>query len=113
MQFIRGTTPTIVITVQSDIDLTEVAEVWIYISQQNKVKCDKELSDITFDYENKTMTVTLSQNDTLAFKADTPNISQTTLFQIRMLMNDGTALATIASKVSVKEVYKGGVITDG
>ena len=113
MQFIRGTTPTIVITVQSDIDLTEVAEVWIYISQQNKVKVDKELSDITFDYENKTMTVTLSQEDTLALKADTPNLFLTTFFQIRMLMNDGTALATIASKLSVKEVYKGGVITDG
>ena len=108
MQLIRGTTPTIIITVQTDIDLTEVAEVWVYLSQQNKVKVDKELSDVTFDYENKTMTVTLSQTDTLALKADTD-----TLFQIRMLMNDETAFATLASKVTVKEVYKGGVITDG
>ena len=113
MQFIRGTTPTIIITVQSNIDLTDVAEVWIYISQQNKVKVDKKLSDITFDYEHKTMTVTLSQDDTLALKADTANVSQTTLFQIRMLMNDDTALATVASEVEVLEVYKGGVITDG
>ena len=116
MQFIRGTTPTIVITVKSDIDLTEVAEVWIYISQQNKVKVDKELSDVIFDYENKTMTVTLSQEDTLALKADKANISQIlppTLFQIRVLMNDGTALATVASEVEVIEVYKGGVITYG
>ena len=108
MQLIRGTTPTIIIEVQTDIDLTQVAEVWIYLSQQNKVKVDKELSDVTFDYEHKTMTVTLSQTDTLALKADTD-----TLFQIRLLMDNGTALATLASKVTVKEVYKGGVITDG
>lgn len=107
MQLIRGTTPTIIITVQTDIDLTQVAEVWIYISQQNKVKVDKQLEDVTFDYEHKTITVTLSQNDTLGLKAETD-----ALFQIRLLLMNGTALATLASKVTVKEVYKGGVITE-
>lgn len=108
MQLIRGTTPTIIITVQTDIDLTQVAEVWIYLSQQNKVKVDKQLDDVSIDTENKTITVTLSQDDTLALKADID-----TLFQIRLLLMNGTALATLASKVTVKEIYKGGVITDG
>ena len=106
MQLIRGTTPTIIITVQTEIDLHQAAEVWIYISQQNKVKVDKQLDNVTFDYEHRTMTVLLSQEDTLALKAE-----QDALFQIRLLLLDGTALATLASKVTVKEVYKGGVIT--
>lgn len=106
MQLIRGTTPSIVITVKSELDLQQVAEVWIYISQQNKVKVDKELSDVTFDYEEKTMTVTLTQEDTLALKEGDA------LFQIRVLMMNGTALATFASEVEVVPIYKQGVITE-
>ena len=106
MQLIRGTTPTIIITVQTEIDLHQVSEVWIYISQQNKVKVDKQLEDTTFDYEERTMTVTLSQDDTLALKEGEA------LFQIRLLLMDGTALATLASKVDVKPVYKQGVISE-
>ena len=104
MQLIRGTTPTIIITVQTEIDLHQVSEVWIYISQQNKVKVDKQLEDTTFDYEERTMTVTLSQDDTLALKEGEA------LFQIRLLLMNGTALATLASKVDVKPIYKGGII---
>lgn len=106
MQFIRGTTPSIVITVKSEIDLHQVAEVWIYISQQNKVKVDKELTDVTFDYEEKTMTVTLTQDDTLALKEGEA------VFQIRVLMMDGTALATLANEVEIAPIYKQGVITE-
>lgn len=106
MQLIRGTTPTIEITVQTEIDLHQVAQVWIYISQQNKVKVDKEVDNVTFDYEHRKMTVKLSQDDTLELKA-----GQDALFQIRLLLLNGTALATIASEVEVIEVYKGGVIT--
>lgn len=105
MQLIRGTTPTIEITIQTEIDLYQVAEVWIYISQQNKVKVDKQLDDVTFDYEHRVMSIKLEQNDTLALNEGEA------LFQIRMLLTDGTALATLASKITIKEVYKGGVIT--
>lgn len=107
MELIRGTTPTIIITVETEIDFDDVSAVWIYISQQNKVKVDKELSDVTFDKAKRTITVTLSQNDTLALKADAE-----ALFQIRLLMVNGTAFATRASKVKVIEVYKNGVITE-
>ena len=106
MQLIRGTTPTIIITVQTEIDLHQVAEVWIYISQQNKVKVDKQLENVTFDYEERTMTVTLSQEDTLNLKEGDA------LFQIRLLLQDGTALATLASEVEVAPIYKGGIISE-
>ena len=46
MQLIRGTTPTIVITVQTELDLHQVSQVWIYLSQQNKVKVDKLIPKI-------------------------------------------------------------------
>ena len=105
MRIIRGTTPTITITVTSELDFTTIQQVWIYISQQNKVKIDKLISDVSFDPENKQILVTLSQDDTLALKAGSE-----ALFQIRLLLNNETALATVASKVDVLEVYKGGVI---
>ena len=105
MQIIRGTTPTIEITVKSELDFNTIQQVWVYISQQNKVKVDKLISDVTFDPEHDKISVLLSQEDTLGLKADID-----TLFQIRLLLNDGTALATTASKVKVIEVYKGGVI---
>lgn len=106
MQIIRGTTPTIEITVQTEIDLHQVAEVWIYIAQQNTDKVSKKLTDVSFDYEHRKMFVTLSQKDSLALKEGDA------VFQIRLLLMDGTALATLASKVDVKPIYKQGVITE-
>jgi hypothetical protein len=106
MQLIRGTTPTIVITVQTELDLHQVSQVWIYLSQQNKVKVDKLVSDVEFDYDHRIINVTLSQEDTLALRAGDA------LFQIRLLLMDDTALATIASNVEVIEVYKDGVISE-
>lgn len=106
MDLIRGTTPTILITVKTEVDLTQVTAIWVYISQQNKVKVDKQLDDVAFNYEDRQIIANLSQEDTLGLRTGEA------LFQIRMLLENGTALATIASKVKVIEVYKGGVITE-
>ena len=106
MKFIRGTTPSIDISVKPDIDFHQVTNVWVYISQQGKVKVDKLISDVTFDYEHRKMLVKLSQDDSLRLKQGEA------LFQIRILMNDGTALATEASRIEVEEIYKEGVIAE-
>lgn len=105
MQLIRGTTPTITINVKSDLDLSQIVSIWVYISQQNKVKVDKELTDVTIDTEHNQITVRLEQADTLELRAGDA------LFQIRLLLADTTALATIAQKITIIEVYKQGVIT--
>lgn len=105
MQIIRGTTPTIAITITNEMDLSTVQEVWVYIAQQNKVKVDKLLPDVTIDPENNKISVKLEQDDTLNLKAN-----QDALFQIRMLLTDGTALATVATEIKIGEVYKGGII---
>ena len=70
MQIIRGTTPTIEITIKNEMDLTAIQEVWVYISQQNKVKVDKKIEDITIDAEHNKISVRLEQDDTLALKTD-------------------------------------------
>lgn len=104
MQLIRGTTPTIVINVKTEIDLHNISEVWVYISQQNKVKVDKLLKDVSFNYIDRQIIVTLSQEDTLSLKKGDA------IIQIRCLLNNGEALANIAKSITVEEVYKGGVI---
>lgn len=106
MEIIRGTTPTITINVKSDIDLTKVAEIWVYISQCKRVVVDKQIEDVTIEADTHTIKVTLSQNDTLGLKEGNA------LFQIRLLMTNGTALACIAESISIIEVYKGGVISE-
>lgn len=102
-QLIRGTTPTFEITVKTEIDLHQVSKIWIYISQQNKVKVNKELKDVTFDYENRKMSITLTQDDTLGLKEGDA------ILQIRLLMGD-VAMATIGQQIEVLPIYKDGVI---
>lgn len=109
MQLIRGTTPTIEITVKSEIDFSTIHQVWVYISQQKKTKVDKLISDVVFDAENNKITVKLSQEDTLGLKTN-ENGNPVTYFQIRLLLNDGTALATVANEIDVIEIYKEGII---
>lgn len=104
MEIIRGTTPTIEINIKSDIDLSAVAQVWVYISQFDRVKVDKLIQDVEIQAESKKILVKLEQTDTLKLE------SGKAMFQIRLLLEDGTALATVASEVSILQVYKGGVI---
>lgn len=106
MRIIRGTTPTIIINIKNDIDLSQVVEAWVYFSQRDKVRIDKITSDITILPSEKKMQVTLTQEDTLNLKEGDA------LFQVRLLFSDGTALATKGSDVEVYQIYKGGEITD-
>ena len=53
MQIIRGTTPTITINVKSELDFELITEIWLYIAQQNKVKVDKVIEDVTLNDEKK------------------------------------------------------------
>ena len=109
MQIIRGTTPTITVNVRSNINLSLVDEVWLYIYQQGNIVIDKQKSaqEVSIDQVNKKITTMLTQEDTLALKADVG-----ALFQVRLLLSDSnhTALASLASNVVIKEIYKGGEI---
>lgn len=104
LKLIRGTTPRITVKVKNDIDLHILTEVWVYISQQNKVKVDKTIDDVSFNYEENKIYVPLTQDDTLALKKGDA------LIQVRALTNGEDALGMNAKSVEVIEVYKGGVI---
>lgn len=106
MDLIRGTTPTIYINIRDEIDLSKVVTIWIYVYQNNSIKICKELSDVSINIQDRQIIVELSQVDTLSLKRGDA------LFQIRILLNDGTALATKASNIHIDEIYKDGVINE-
>lgn len=108
MQIIRGTTPAITINVRSDVNLSNVSAIWVYINQGGNVVIDKELSDVTIHAQTKQIVLRLSQEDTLAL-----NANMGALFQVRILLSSGLALATPAVGVKVLEIYKGGIISGG
>lgn len=58
---IRGTTPTLEFALPFEVDL--IAEAYVTISQNQSVVIDKSLSELTC--AGKTLTVKLSQEDTL------------------------------------------------
>lgn len=107
MEIIQGTTPTLVITVNEDLDFSMITEAWIYIAQQNKVKIDKTYTDVTFNQAAKTLSVLLSQEDTLNVK------DGEAIFQMRLLLSDGTALGVKGKRIDIVKTYKGGIIKNG
>lgn len=104
MQIIRGTTPTININVETEIDFSQISNIWVYISQMGLVKVDKVMQDTVLKPEESVISLKLSQDDTLKL------VKGDALIQIRLLMADGTALANIADHFTVEEIYKDGVI---
>jgi hypothetical protein len=104
MQIIRGTTPSIIAHVNSNINLGEISNIWVYIYQEGRVVIDKGRSDVTINPDAKTIRVRLTQSETLSLKADVG-----ALFQIRLIIGY-TAYASLAVNIAIKEVYKGGSI---
>lgn len=105
MEILRGTTPSIVLVVKNNIDLSQASQVWMYIYQKKQLKVDKLIQDVTIDVVNKTITLRLEQEDTLNLK------SGEAIFQVRLLTNDGNAYGTVGAEVEILEAYKDGVIS--
>lgn len=101
----RGTTPTIVFNINSDLDFSLLSQVWVTFKSQT-VEVTKDMSQIGLDNENRKISVRLSQTETLSF------INQCVETQIRFLLSDGTALATNIVKLPMNAVLKGGVISE-
>ena len=100
----KGTTPTHIFTTTEDLSDADV--VYITYKQRSTVIAEKEKSDITFANDSNvyTMTVKLTQQETLAF-CDTP-----VDIQIRARYPDGTAIASNIVSASIEEVLKDGII---
>ena len=101
----RGTTHDFEI-ILDDVDLTSLAAMWVSFAQFGKVLVNKELDDVTID--GQTITVHLTQTDTLKFR---PRAK--VWIQIRGLTNSGAAWATDPFKRRVEDILKDGAISAG
>lgn len=97
----QGTTLTIQITI-NDIDLNEMQNIYV-VFEQNGYILKKESSDL--DIEGNTISVSLSQEETLNFKEGTCNI------QLRMITKGGVAIASPIKTTKVYRVLNKEVIT--
>ena len=99
----RGTTPTLYLELDTELDLSNLAEMWVTFKSPT-VEITKTLSEVAFDSETNVITVILSQNETLQLfngKADV---------QVRLRTNDDLAYATDILDVEIGRILKEGVI---
>lgn len=108
---IRGTTPSLKISL--DYKRTDLAVVWITISQDGRPIINKDLDDEGVEIVDVTteagthaeITLTLTQADTLALTSGQAEL------QVRALMVDDTAAASNIVRLSVKRILRDGEIT--
>lgn len=100
----RGTTPLVVFTVNSPtLDLAEMKQIWVTFKSVLYEKT-YELDNLAINVEEKTVTVQMAQEDTLAFRSGTIKT------QIRFLDNNDIAYASNIKEVQLNDVLKEGVI---
>lgn len=106
MIIVRGTTPSISCDIPQYIPMQDASEVWFTLKQNGEMIADGILSEGTVFLSGQTVTVYLSQEQTLALRAGFK-----AALGIRILLNNGQAYASYDSEgVIVKDVVKGGVI---
>ena len=100
---IQGTTPKH--TFVLDVDVDQIKKVNILYTQEGYIVLKKTTEDCEFDKESKSVAVTLSQQDTFDF-----NTEAKVEVQVRLLLNDGQALASDPVKMSVSRCFDNEVI---
>lgn len=98
---IRGTTPTH--TFQIPFSTNLLNEIRITYAQGNSVIVEKRTEDCSLNGSD--ITVKLTQEETLRFSDN-----KTAELQLRVLLNDGNALATSVLRLDVSELLKDEII---
>ena len=105
---IRGTTQELIFDVGMNTD--EVSQLWLTFSHSNRLNAEiftKEINDVILS--GTTMTAPLSQEETLLLNQY--NLKDKVIYiQLRVLLNDGQALASSIVEMTVNHLLKGGVI---
>lgn len=104
---IRGTTPNVSFKNTSDLDLSTLKEIWFTFAQKStgvSITYSLSKNEVAVDPEANTISVSMSQKDTLAFNPDTVEI------QIRCLDSNEQAYASDVFTEKLARVIKGGVI---
>lgn len=105
---IRGTTPTLTFRCTSEIDLSTLTEIWFTIAQKSTgTEITYKLSDnqLVIDAEEKTISCSLTQEDTLMFNPNKLEI------QIRCIDTDNKSYASDVFVEEMGRIIKGGVIS--
>lgn len=101
----KGTTPKVVFSIPDKVDLASMKEVWVTFSvKDTKLTLKRTENEVALDNAKKTITVHLSQEQTLAFAVGTCAV------QIRFLANNDEAFSTNILNIKIKDVLEGGVI---
>lgn len=100
---IRGTTPTLEFTLP--FDTSSIAEMYITMSQNDKVVLEKSMADCRCS--RKAITLNLTQEDTLKLEQKPDAQAE---IQIRIRTKEGEALASDIIRVYVGRILKEGVI---
>ena len=103
--FTRGSTPTISAQIpeETEIDFADIASVWFFIKQGSIAQLDKTTEDCIINSEERTISMELTQSDTLQFREGRAKI------QISLLLKSGKRTISLAENVDIKPVYKEGV----
>lgn len=99
----RGTTPTLYLELDTELDLTNIAEMWVTFKSPT-VELTKTFSEVAFDTETNVITVTLSQEETLQLFNGTVDV------QVRLRTQSNLAYATDIVGVEIGRILKEGVI---
>ena len=91
----RGTTPKFIFTLPNSITIDSVLNLELVFTQNDEIIIAKKLGDFTTS--NSQLTITLTQEDTLKLKGNSP-----LYYQIKVLLNDESV---ITSDIITNMVY--------
>lgn len=76
----RGTTPTLSFTINSELDMDTIVDVWVTFQGigTNKFSLTKKIDDLVI--EDKTISISLTQEETLSFKGSETEVQLKFLF---------------------------------
>lgn len=100
-----GTTPTITLRITTDFNMDNIKQVWFTIASINN-KLTKTINDVKIDSDDKTISVTLTQEETLSFSSGMIKV------QARILTKNDEAFATPIKESKFEKILKGGVISE-
>ena len=100
---IRGTTPTLMFTTPYTAD--QVTSGYITFTMRVDVELEIPVSDDRVVISDNAISLTLTQQQTLSFQS-----KATSLVQLRLVLDDGSAVASNIIKITIGDILKDGEI---
>jgi len=99
----RGTTPTLVLELDTELSLENLSEIWVTF-KTSTIEVTKTINDVMVDDTLKTMTVVLTQEETLKL------YNGNCMVQVRFRDQNDLAYATTIADINIGRILKEGVI---